>query len=152
MMLDIARHGGNGSPVSLSSVSQRTGISHGYLEQLAPALRAARLVKSVAGRRGGYRLAGPASKITIRRIIEASIGPICVVDCVEEPESCPDADHCECRIVYALVNQEIARVLDEFTLGDLLDPSWAVRKGCELGQQPVPLNGFSPSTRCREPS
>ena len=146
MMLDIARHGGNGSPVSLSSVSNRTDISHGYLEQLAPALRSARLVKSVAGRHGGYRLASPASEITIRQIIEASIGPVCVVDCVEEPESCLRADFCECRIVYALINQRIAQVLDDFTLEDLLDPSWISEKGLELGETRILPGGVSSSS------
>ncbi len=141
MMLDIAHHGGSASPVSLSSVSDRTDISHGYLEQLAPALRAARLVKSVAGRHGGYRLAAPASKITIRQIIEASIGPVCIVDCVEDPESCLKAEFCECRIVYSLINQKIAQVLDEFTLEDLLDPSWARDKGIELGDQRIKVGG-----------
>lgn len=139
MMLDIARNGGDGSPVSLSSVSDRTDISHGYLEQLAPALRAARLVKSVAGRHGGYRLAQPASKITIRMIIEASIGPVCVVDCVEEPESCLKSEYCECRIVYALINRRIAQVLDDFSLEDLLDPSWTRNHGIEFDQGLVPM-------------
>ena len=141
MMLDVAKHSDDGAPVSLSSVSERTGISHGYLEQLAPALRAGRLVRSVAGRHGGYRLAAPASQISIRKIIEASIGPVCVVDCVDEPESCLRADFCECRVVYALINQRIAQVLDDFTLEDLLDPSWVQEHGLELDQDLVPMGG-----------
>ena len=48
MMLDIARHGAQEKPVSLASVSERTAISHGYLEQVALALRSARLVRGVA--------------------------------------------------------------------------------------------------------
>jgi len=141
MMLDIAKHGTSGSPVSLSSVSDRTGISHGYLEQLAPALRAARLVKSVAGRHGGYRLARPASEISIRQIIESSIGPVCIVDCVEEPETCLRADFCECRVVYSLINQRIAQVLDEFSLEDLLDPSWIRSQGGDLERRLVSMEG-----------
>ena len=141
MMLDIAKNGTSTSPVSLSAVSERTEISHGYLEQLAPALRAARLVKSVAGRHGGYRLAAPASEISIRQIIEASIGPVCVVDCVDEPESCLRADLCECRVVYSLINQRVAQVLDDFSLEDLLDPSWVQSKGGEFGHQLVKLEG-----------
>jgi len=123
-MLDLARHADEDRPVSLPLVSERTGISRGYLEQLAPALRNARLVRGLAGRYGGYRLAHPASEITIGQIIEASIGPICVVDCVETPDSCLRSDYCECRIVYALINQRIASVLEEFTLADLIDPNW----------------------------
>ena len=79
-------------------------------------------------------------------IIEASIGPICVVECVEEPESCDRADFCECRIVYALINQRIAQVLEEFTLEDLLDPSWITEKGVDLERQLVRLEGLPSSS------
>jgi Rrf2 family protein len=123
MMLDIARHGGKGSPVSLASVSDRTGISHGYLEQVALALRSARLVRGVAGRHGGYQLSSPPEEITVRQIMEAALGPVCVVDCVDEPETCPLADDCECRVVYGLINLRIREVLEEFTLADLTDRS-----------------------------
>lgn len=140
MMLDIARHGGEETPVSLASVSERTGISHGYLEQVALALRGARLVRGIAGRHGGYKLAVPASDITIRQIIEATIGPVCVVDCIDEPDGCPRADYCECRVVYALINQRIGEVLEEFTLADLADPSWMRETGEALTTQ---LVGFA---------
>lgn len=124
MMLDLARNGGESVPVSLATVADRTGISHGYLEQVALALRSARLVRGVAGRHGGYKLAVPARDISIRHIIEASIGPICVVDCIDEPEACLRSDFCECRVVYALINQRIGEVLDEFSLADLANPEW----------------------------
>ena len=135
MMLDVARHGGKDSPVSLASVSNRTGISHGYLEQVAMALRAARLVRGVAGRHGGYTLTVSPADISIRQIIEATIGPVCVVDCIDEPEACPRADYCECRVVYGLINQRIGEVLEDFTLADLADPSWTRKKGEAIGLQ-----------------
>jgi Rrf2 family protein len=122
MMTDIARHGTEGVPVSLATVSARSEISRGYLEQLALALRSARLVKSVAGRHGGYLLARPAREITLAQVVEATIGPICVVDCVETPEDCPRADACECRLVYQLINRRIIDVLEEFTVADLANP------------------------------
>lgn len=141
MMLDVARHGGEDSPVSLASVSERTGISHGYLEQVALALKSARLVRGVAGRHGGYKLAKQAVDISIRQIIEATIGPVCVVDCIDEPEACLRADYCECRVVYALINQRIGEVLDEFTLADLADPKWMNDTVGTLNPQLVTLGG-----------
>lgn len=141
MMLDVARHGGEDSPVSLASVSERTGISHGYLEQVALALKSARLVRGVAGRHGGYKLAKQAVDISIRQIIEATIGPVCVVDCIDEPEACLRADYCECRVVYALINQRIGEVLDEFTLADLADPKWLNDTVGTLNPQLVTLGG-----------
>lgn len=124
MMLDVARNGGENTPVSLATVAERTDLSRGYLEQLAQALRNARLLRGISGRHGGYRLATPATDITLDRIIEASIGPICLVDCIEDPVGCPRSEFCECRVVYSLINRRIADVLREYTLADLLDPSW----------------------------
>ena len=120
MMLDIARHGDDGRPVSLAYVSERTGISRSYLEQLAQGLRTARLVRGTAGRYGGYRIARPLEEITVGQIIEAAIGPVCVVDCIDDPEGCPRSMYCECRPVYDLINQRVSEVLDEFTLADLV--------------------------------
>jgi Rrf2 family protein len=131
MMLDIALDGGAEKPVSLSSVAERTGLSHGYLEQLAMALRSAGLVRGVAGRRGGYRLVDSPSEITVRRIIEAVMGPIRVVDCVDDPDSCPHVESCECFDVYELVNRRIIEVLEEFNLEELMRRSSAKRRGMD---------------------
>ena len=98
------------------------------------------MVRGIAGRHGGYKLAVSASDITIRQIIEATIGPVCVVDCIDEPDGCSRADYCECRVVYALINQRIGEVLEEFTLADLADPSWMRETGEALTTQ---LAGFA---------
>jgi Rrf2 family cysteine metabolism transcriptional repressor len=129
MMLDLARRGGADAPISLASVAERTGISHGYLEQVALSLRNAGLVRGVAGRHGGYKLSSSPEDISIRQIIEATIGPICVVDCIEEPESCPRAESCECRVVYAMINLRVGEVLEEYNLADLIDPGWMKETG-----------------------
>jgi Rrf2 family protein len=129
MMLDLARRGGADTPISLASVAERTGISHGYLEQVALSLRNAGLVRGVAGRHGGYKLSSSPEDISIRQIIEATIGPICVVDCIEEPESCPRAESCECRVVYAMINLRVGEVLEEYNLADLIDPGWMKETG-----------------------
>jgi Rrf2 family cysteine metabolism transcriptional repressor len=127
MMLYLAKNGGDHQPVSLATISQQTGISRGYLEQLAIALRSASLVRGVAGRYGGYRLARSPHEITIGTVIEATIGPMRLVECVEEPEVCNRSDNCECRAVYRLINQRIGEVLDEFTLADMARSDWTVR-------------------------
>jgi Rrf2 family protein len=132
MMLDLAKNQEDGKPVSLTSVAGRTGLSRGYLEQLALALRTAKLLRGVSGRHGGYRLARPAEKISVGEIIEATIGPVCIVECLDDPESCLKTDTCECRLVYSLINQRIAEVLRSFTLADLLDPTWVDSMGVEV--------------------
>ena len=147
MMLDIARNGGEERPVSLAEVSERTDISRGYLEQLALALRNAGLLRGVAGRYGGYRLMRSPTEITIGDVVEAAIGPINLVDCVENPDTCVRADGCECRMVYALINQRIAEVLQGYTLAELTDPD-CVRTMFDIRPQ-CPENNTT--TRSGEP-
>ena len=127
MTVDLARSCSDNEPVSLSEVSNRTDISRGYLEQLALTLRNAKILRSVPGRRGGYLLARPASQITVGEIVEASIGPISIVGCVESPEICNRTDGCECRTLYEMVNDCVTNVLHSYTVADLLDPSWGDR-------------------------
>jgi Rrf2 family protein len=121
MVLEIARHGDEACPVSLAVVAQRIGVSRGYLEQLAVALRNARITRGVQGRHGGFKLARPAAEISIGDIVEATIGRVCIVDCIEDPASCSRASFCECRPLYGLINHRIAVVLRSFTIADLLD-------------------------------
>jgi Rrf2 family protein len=139
MMLDVARNGGEEKPVSLASVAERTGISRGYLEQLVLGLRNARLVRGVAGRYGGYRLSERPSNITVGQIVEAAIGPIFLVDCVEDASACVRADFCECRVVYSLINERVAEFLREYTLADLLDPNWVSNRGVRQDDGVLPI-------------
>ncbi len=120
-MLAVARLSGDDGPASLELVHQRTGISKRYLEQLAIALKHSGLLSSISGRGGGYFLAREASAIRLGEIVEATIGPINIVDCVCDPHQCAKADHCEARLIYMLINRSITAVLNEYSLADLGD-------------------------------
>ena len=124
-MVEIARSSQVGQPISLERVARKTGISRRYLEQLTKGLREASLLKSVRGRSGGYQLAQPAGEIRVGQIIEAVIGPINIVDCVLMPETCLQADLCECRAVYQHINGRIADALKSISLSGLAKGGFA---------------------------
>ena len=84
-MLDLARNAGTDMPTSLATVADNEHLSRGYLEQLARSLRTAQLLRGTCGRGGGYRLSREPEEITVRSVIEAVIGPINIVECVEKP-------------------------------------------------------------------
>ncbi len=121
-MLDIAINQGDG-PITLNSISERQGISVGYLEQLMVPLKKEGLIRSVRGAQGGYLLAREPDKITVGDIIRALEGPIAPVACVSEdyPEECDRAEGCVTRLVWAKVRDSIAQVLDSLTLADLME-------------------------------
>ena len=120
-MLDICRHAGEEKPVHLREIATRNNLSKGYLEQLVVSLKNAQLNRSFSGRSGGYRLGRLPENISILEIIEAIIGPINVVECVQRPEECLMADLCECRSLWRLLNHRIVDVLSEYSLKDLCE-------------------------------
>jgi Rrf2 family cysteine metabolism transcriptional repressor len=115
----VALESRDGTPVRLGIVSERTAISKGYLEQVAISLKGGGLLKAVLGNKGGYLLTRPPEKITVGEIVEAAIGPINIVDCVANSESCERHDDCECRSIYVLINRQIRETFNMFTLAQL---------------------------------
>jgi len=120
-MIKIAQDSEQDRPLKLSDVAERTSVSRRYLEQLVIPLKNASLIRGLSGKEGGYTLARSAEDIKVGEIIQASIGPINIVDCVNDPDSCMKVEWCECRPLYVLLNRKITDALNEFSLADLAE-------------------------------
>lgn len=136
-MIQIAKQADGNVPVSLQQVAQQGDLPRRYLEQLVIGLKNASLIRGVSGKVGGYLLTKPAREIKIGDIIASAIGPINIVDCVNEPRQCLKADVCECRLLYTLINGRIADVLNEFSLADMLDKKWYRLMSQQLAHPPA---------------
>ena len=134
-MIQIARNGEQDKPLNLNDIAEKTSVSRRYLEQLMIPLKNASLVRGVSGKEGGYVLSRPAKEIRIGDIIHASIGPINIVDCVNDPDSCMKVEWCECRPLYVLLNRKITDALNEFTLADLAEYKIEQAVSEQLGMQ-----------------
>jgi Rrf2 family transcriptional regulator, cysteine metabolism repressor len=124
LMIELTRAGAEKDPVDLRRISEITGLSDSYLSQLAIALRNRGLVRGVSGKGGGYMLAKSADEITVNEIIKSVIGKINLTECVSNPHSCLNADFCEARSIWALVNSAILDVFNKYTLEDLVSKDW----------------------------
>ena len=120
-MMAIAKGTKDHRPINLARVAKQTGISYRYLEQVSISLKNAGLLKAVSGKNGGHLLARSAEKIKVGEIVEAAIGPINVVECVLDADSCMLVDACECRSLYCLINQGIRDAFNSFTLADMAE-------------------------------
>ena len=149
LMVQIAKQADRNIPVSLNQVALQGEMPRRYLEQLVIGLKNASLIRGVSGKVGGYCLTKPAGEIKIGAIIESAIGPINIVDCVNEPRQCLKADVCECRLLWVLINGRIADVLNEFSLADMLDKQWYRLMSQQLVQQPT---GPTPHRKSRSTS
>jgi Rrf2 family protein len=119
-MAELARQYGSG-PVPLSEVAQAQELSQDYLEQVIPALRAAGLVNSTRGAKGGYQLARAPDQITVGEVLRALDGDILPVRCTgqECKEPCTRTDDCSARTVWQTIHDQISRTLDSMLLADL---------------------------------
>jgi len=119
LMLDLALHYGKGN-ILLKDIAKRQEISLGYLEQLLPPLKAAGLVISGRGVHGGYALARPPSKTTLKDIVETMEGSLAPVRCVDNPAICHRANYCVTIDVWRELKEKISGTLGSITLQDLL--------------------------------
>ncbi|NOZ00817.1 MAG: Rrf2 family transcriptional regulator [Deltaproteobacteria bacterium] len=127
MMMAIAKLSRDGKPAALGEVARDCCLSRGYLDQLAPALKNASLVRAHPGRGGGYMLRRPPEQIRLLEIVEATIGPIAITECAADPGMCEYSDACNCQDLWSLINFEISGILNAFTLSDLVSDDWPER-------------------------
>ena len=64
------------TPVASHHIAQARGIPELYLLKVLKSLVSAQILRSLKGPNGGYRLARPATKITMLEVVEAVDGPI----------------------------------------------------------------------------
>ncbi|MFC2171927.1 RrF2 family transcriptional regulator, partial [Acidobacteriota bacterium] len=104
VMIYISQLSNGRRPVDLRQIAKLSELPRGYLEQLMIALRKAKLVRGVSGRKGGYMLASKAADITLTDIVEAAIDPICLTGCITTPDACDRSPFCETRPIWVLIN------------------------------------------------
>ena len=118
-MMDLARHYGEGL-VLLRDIAERQNISERYLEHLFLSLKAAGLVKSVRGARGGFTLANRPAETKLIEVLRVSEGPMSVVECTTDPKSCTRSARCATRDVWLELQEAMSGVLESLTLQDLV--------------------------------
>src|ERR1700742_1187130 len=96
-----------------------------FLEQILTQLRGAGYIETKRGKAGGYFLAKPPKEISLGQVIRLIDGPLAPISCVSvtayERCTCPDEAHCGLRMLMLDVRNAIARILDRYVLGDVVD-------------------------------
>ncbi|MCL4368959.1 MAG: Rrf2 family transcriptional regulator [Actinobacteria bacterium] len=129
VMVDIALQK-SASPVLLRDIARRQELSERYLEHVVTALRNAGLVKSIRGAKGGYLLGRDPGTISLYDIVEATIGPLDLVDCVVEPQGCPRSGHCATRDVWEELSFSLQNKLKEISLEELTEREIELQAEC----------------------
>ena len=130
-MLDLCMRQSR-DPVTIAAISERRQISVSYLEQLFGKLRRHKLVDSVRGPGGGYRLAKDMAQISVADIIVAVDEPIDATRCGGK-ENCQDDQKCLTHDLWANLNDHIFKYLQAITLKQFVDE----HKAKQIGVAPV---------------
>lgn len=117
-MLDVALHSQRG-PVSLADISERQEISLSYLEQLFSRLRREKLVDSVRGPGGGYKLGREPGNIAIGAVIRAVDESVDATRC-QGLSDCQGGERCLTHSLWQDLSERISGFLDGITLGELM--------------------------------
>lgn len=117
-MLDVALHSKSG-PVPLADISERQEISLSYLEQLFSRLRREKLVKSVRGPGGGYKLGREAKDIPVGEVIRAVDESVDATRCQGQSD-CQGGERCLTHSLWEDLSQRISLFLNGITLGELM--------------------------------
>ena len=119
LMLELAIHYGEG-PIILKDIAEREGISEKYLWQLINSLKTTGLVSSIRGAHGGYVLGKAPEAVTLREIFQVLEGPLCLVDCVDNPSVCERSSSCITRDIWVEASKSIQQTLEDITLAAMV--------------------------------
>jgi Rrf2 family transcriptional regulator, iron-sulfur cluster assembly transcription factor len=117
-MLDLSINSTHG-PVNLSDISRRQDISLSYLEQLFAKLRRGKLVSSVRGPGGGYRLGRSDKDIHVAEIIDAVNESLDTTKCRGKGD-CQLGETCLTHHLWQDLSEQIHGFLSNISLADLV--------------------------------
>lgn len=120
VMIDLAEHQSE-EFISLKEVAQRQEISEKYLESIIRLLVKDRVLESLRGKGGGYRLKKDPDRYTvgsILRLTEESLAPVSCLD--GNTDTCPRMAQCRTLSLWQGLDRVINEYLDSITIADLM--------------------------------
>ncbi|MFH1845815.1 MAG: RrF2 family transcriptional regulator [bacterium] len=105
--------------LAAKQIAAETKISLKYLESLLSTLKAARLVHSVRGPRGGYALSRPPHQISLHDVLAPLEDALDIVHCTEDGDHCRRNEVCCTQEVWKQIKETVECILCDITLADL---------------------------------
>lgn len=115
VVIQLALSGDDGR-LSLPELAQATDAPESFLSKVLQSLARAGLVTSRRGQAGGFRITQRGRESSMRAVIEAIDGPICLNVCLAHGPSCPRKTHCPAHPVWARAQLALFDVLSSVTV------------------------------------
>ena len=118
-MKHLAMRPDGGTSSSAREISESYDIPLELLAKVLQRLVRARLLVSVQGTRGGYRLARHASAISVADVIQAVDGPVTVTACSEDDHNCDQFTKCSIRDPLWKIKNRILDALNTVSVAEM---------------------------------
>jgi FeS assembly SUF system regulator len=105
-----------------TSVAAATRLPLATVAKLLKALAHAGLATATRGAAGGYRLARPASVISVAEVVAAIDGDIGLTQCSVHVDECAHTNYCPTRPHWAAINRAVGAALSAVTLDEMISP------------------------------
>lgn len=108
-----------GTRLPTQVVQQEMCIPGPFLHRIISELSRAELIETYPGPSGGIQLARSAAEITLFDFIQAMEGPLCLSDCLQQPQECPLSRDCPVRGRWGRLQRLLLQELQRTSLADL---------------------------------
>jgi Rrf2 family transcriptional regulator, cysteine metabolism repressor len=127
--MTLARRHQQGA-IKIRDIAAESHLPEKFLELILLEMKNARIVDSVRGARGGYRLRRDPDQIPLSEIIRLIDGPLAPLGDAEQLRTliARDADHRPLYEVFLAVRDAAAKILENTTIADLIRPESSVGK------------------------
>jgi len=105
--------------VSLPTLAAAAGAPQSFLSKVLQALARARLISSRRGQAGGFEITSRGRAATMRQVIEAIDGAICLNVCLVSAKACRRSSWCPAHPVWVQAQQAMLDVLSNVTVSEL---------------------------------
>lgn len=123
VLIDLAEHQ-NEEYISLKGIAQRQEISEKYLESIIRMLVKDRVLESLRGKGGGYRLKKAPDQYTVGSILRLTEESLAPVACLEKnADVCPRMGRCRTLPLWQGLDKVIYDYLESVTIADLMKSS-----------------------------
>jgi FeS assembly SUF system regulator len=112
---------------SVTEVATAIGFATPTTSKILKRLARRKLVESVLGAKGGYRLSRPPERISIAEVIDAMEGPFGVTECSVLTGLCSQEADCPARGNWQRLSEVLRRALDQVTLAEMSRPGFRPR-------------------------
>ena len=122
ILVKLGQHGTE-TPLKTTVLSESSGVTVQFIEQILRPLKKAGLINSMRGASGGHMLAKSPASVSVGDVIRIMEGHVGLTACCDQElaEDCPRKEFCTTRTVWLKASQVLEKELDSISLQDIID-------------------------------